>query len=182
MKILLCILATALVTATAGAQTAHSGATTNKPTEIFSDSADFSLKTQVVTYRGNVRVTDPQMKLSCDLMTVRTAGEGGHIESIVAEGNVVVDMVTQQGETRHATGKRLVYSYKVENSVTNDSAVLTGDPRMEQGESSMGGDAIIWDRATGNIRVTNPHGISRVNLMGGAGPAPATNAPAPANP
>ena len=182
MKHLICVVATFLVIATAKAQTGAAQSTTNKPTEIFSDSAVFDLKTRVVTYSGHVRVTDPQMKLTCDDMVVRTAEAGGHIESIVAEGNVVVDIVNPQGETNHATGKRLVYTYKVENSVTNDMAVLTGDPRMEQADSWLTGDSISWDRATGNIRVSNPHGVSKVNLIGGPGSSPTTNEPAATGP
>ena len=168
-----------LAVTAAMAQTTASETQTNKPTEIFSDSADFDLKTQGVIYRGHVRVTDPQMKLTCDTMTVRTAPEGGHIESIVAEGDVVVD-IANQGQTNHATGNKLVYTYKVESSVTNDTAVLTGDPRMEEKDMWLTGDAITWDRTTRNIHVTNPHGLSKSGLIGGPAQPAVTPEKAPA--
>jgi len=178
MKTFLCLAASGLVVAVVTAQIDAPETSTKSPTEIFSDSADFNLKTQVVTYRGHVRVTDPQMKLTCNVMTARTATEGGHIESIVAEGDVVVDMVNQQGQTNHATGQRLVYSYKVENLVTNDQAVLTGDPRLQQADqpdSYMAAEAITWDRASGNISFKLPHVVSKTSLMGGTQSSATTN-------
>ena len=181
MKHLLCSLATALLVAAVRAQTNAPDAAARTPTEIYSDTADFNTKTRVVIYRGHVRVDDSQMHLTCEVMTARTAEEGGHIENIVAEGNVIVDMVNQ-GQTNHATGRKLVYTYKVEYSVTNDMAVLTGDPRFEQGNSWMAADSISWERTTGNIFFTHPHGVSKNNLMGGAAPPPAATNPAPAGP
>ena len=71
-------------------------ATERAPTEIFSDTADFDLKNRIGVYRGNVRVTDPQMKLTCDTLTAQVSTNGGRPESIIASGNVQVPDVRRK--------------------------------------------------------------------------------------
>jgi lipopolysaccharide transport protein LptA len=129
-------------------------------TEIFSDTADFDLKTRVAVYTGHVRVVDPQMQLLCEILTVTVPEGSGRVNHIVAETNVVIDAVDQDGKTVHASSGRAVYTYRVENSVTNETIVLTINPRLSRGVDSLSGDSILWDRqknmfrASGNQRTT----------------------------
>ena len=131
------------------------------PTEIFSDMVDFDLNTRVAVYRGNVRVNDPQMKLSCELLTATAPAGGGRIESIVAERNVVIEMRDESGQTNHATGDKLVYTFKIVDGVTNEVAVLTGHPRLEQPDFTVTGDALEWDRGNKQLRVSNQQMVFR---------------------
>jgi lipopolysaccharide transport protein LptA len=129
------------------------------PTEIFSDSADFNLKTRIAVYTGRVRVVDPQMKLTCDLLTAKVPESGGKIDSIVAEGNVVIDTVDEQGRPIHATSDKAVYAYKVENSVTNETVELTGHPCVQSPMGSLTSETVVWDRLNNKFRAVGQHMI-----------------------
>lgn len=134
-------------------------AVTNKeqpPTQIFSDNVDIDLKTRTAIYRGHVRVDSPQMKMTCEIMTAIVPEAGGRIENIVAEHDVVIDAPDENGQPRHATGEKVVYTYKVVNTVTNEVAELTGNPRLESTQGTLTGDVIVWDRINNKMRATNP--------------------------
>ena len=140
-------------------------------TEIFSDEGEFSLKSHLAVYRGHVRVRDPQMNLTCDLLTARLLEHGGQITNIVAQGNVAVDFVDENGQTNHATGDKLVYSYQIESGATNELAVLTGSPQLDRSRIIVTGDSMVWNRITGLIRVNNQRMILKPEAVG------ATNSP-----
>jgi lipopolysaccharide export system protein LptA len=130
-----------------------------RATEIFSDLAEFDLnpRNRVAIYTGNVRVIDPQMKLTCEVLTVHLPEGGSRPSRIVAERNVVIDAPDNHGEPIHATGGKAIYTYQVENSLTNEMVELTINPRLETRSGSATGDSIIWDRAKGGFRGTNFH-------------------------
>ncbi len=166
----------------------HAGAATNEGpvTEIFSDSANFDLKSRVAVYIGHVRVVDPRMKMTCDLMTA-TVPVSGRPDSIVAEQNVVIDAVDNGGKPFHATGDKAVYTYRVVtnetvvppgnqrvvNLATNETVVLTGDPlpRVQRGNDWLTGETITWDRANNNFSASHFHTIFTPETK------PRTNAP-----
>ena len=79
------------------------------PTRISSKSADFDLAGHEATYRGHVRVDDPQMKLTCERLVADMPQAGGHPNHIVAETNVVIDFTDEKGQTNHVTGDKAVY-------------------------------------------------------------------------
>jgi lipopolysaccharide transport protein LptA len=138
----------------------HAGTVTNEApvTEIFSDSANFDLKSRVAIYIGHVRVVDPRMKMTCDVMTA-TVPTNGRPDSIVAEQHVVIDAIDNEGKPVHATGDKAVYTYRVVNLVTNETVVLTGNPlpRVQRGEDWLTGETITWDRANNNFSATRFH-------------------------
>ncbi|HMP81656.1 MAG TPA: LptA/OstA family protein [Verrucomicrobiota bacterium] len=136
------------------------------PTQIFSDTVDFDLGTHVAVYRGNVRVDDPQMRLWCDLLTATAPAAGGRIESIIAETNVILIATDDKGETNRATGDKLVYTYKVTDGVTNELAVLTGNPMIEKPDVTISGDVIEWDRANNKLLVKNQRMVFRTEEAG----------------
>lgn len=91
----------------------------------------FDYETNVVVYQRDVRVTDAQMQLTCELLTLAfSAGRAGaaaggatiptniqRIEVIMAETNVVM----VQGENR-VTGQKALYT------ATNELIVISGNP------------------------------------------------------
>jgi len=139
-------------------------------THITAKSGDFDLAgheaTYRATYRGQVRVDDPQMKLTCEQLVADVPQASGHPNRIVAETNVVIDFTDEKGQTNHATGDKAVYIYSEQDGVTNEMVTLTGNPQMENAQGTQAGDVIIWDRANNKIHFDNPHMISRQNLNG----------------
>jgi len=146
------------------------------PTRIDSDSADFDLTGHLATYRGNVRVDDPQMKLSCAQLTTDLPESGGHPSRIVAETNVVIDSTDNKGQTNHVTGDKAVYIYSVQNGVTNETVTLTGNPQpqVENAQGTQAADVITWNRANNRFSFyANYHMVLRQGFGGAMG----TNSP-----
>jgi lipopolysaccharide transport protein LptA len=122
-------------------------------TEILSKSAYFDLKTRTAVYLGAVKVRDPHMELSCERLTIKIGDQAaGKFESIVAESNVVIDVLDGSQPCR-CTGGRATYTY-VRNVME-----LTENPAMTSGINSVRGDVITYDRITENVRVTNPRTV-----------------------
>src|SRR6185312_16254537 len=132
---------------------ALSGTSTNGQTTILSDNGgEFYYKLKTYIYRGNVRVDNPQMKLTCELLTIDAPEfEDGKFNRAVAETNVVIDWVDENG-TNHATSQKAVYTYIFTNLaklpekhyVTNCTVVLTGSPVVVGSRGTMRWDPIVW--------------------------------------
>ena len=119
-------------------------------TEIFADSANFDLEGRVAIYMGNVRVEDPRMKLTCDLLTAHVP-KTGKIDSIVAEKNVVIDGIDERGRPVHATCAKATYTYRVVNAVTNETVELTGNAEVQSAMFNGTGTTLVWDRINNTI-------------------------------
>ncbi|HZF02625.1 MAG TPA: LptA/OstA family protein [Methylomirabilota bacterium] len=132
-------------------------------THIDSDSADFDMNARTAIYRGNVRVSDPDMKLTC-VRLVADLPQSGRMNHIVAETNVVIDYTDAKGQTTHATGDKAVYNYAVENGATNETVTLTGNAKVENAQGCLTGEPITWNRAADHLTATNPKMIYRQNL------------------
>ena len=148
-----------------------------QPTRIESESVDFDLTAHRAIYHGHVRVDDPEMKLNCEWLTADLPQEGGRINHIVAETNVVTDFTDEKGQTMHATGDKAVYVYDVQNGVTNETVTLTGNPVLENAQGKSTGDMIVWDRARNHLDITNPKIVFHQNINGataGTNSPPAT--------
>ena len=136
------------------------------PTKIESESVDFDLTARRAIYRGRVRVEDPEMKLNCEWLIADLPQEGGRINHIVAETNVVIDFTDDKGQTMHATGDKMVYDYAVQNGATNETVTLTGNPELENAQGKFTGDVIVWDRARNHLDITNPKIVFHQNING----------------
>lgn len=164
MKTLILLLSLALCGA-AQAQT-NVVKTPRAPTEISSDAAEFDMNTTARTaiYHGHVVVIDPQMKLQCERLVVFLPENGERLNHIEAQTNVVIDFSDNHGSTARAKGSLAVYHYGVQNSATNETVTLTGNPQVESQQGILTGDQIIWDRANNRLRATEQHMIFKQSL------------------
>ena len=165
----------ALMAVTAGTA-AHAQSKTNaaphppRVTHIDSDSADFDMNARRAVYRGNVRVSDPEMKLTCALLIADLPQSGGRVNRIVAETNVVIDSTDNKGQITHVTCDKAVYIYNVQNGVTNETVTLTAltgnpQPRVENAQGTMTADVITWDRANNSYHFpSNYHAVGHQNF------------------
>ena len=148
-----------------------------QPTRIEADGpADFDLAGRRVIYHSHVRVDDPEMKLSCERLTADLPQEGGRINNIVAETNVVIDFTDDKGQTMHATGDKMVYVYSAQNGATNETVTLTGQPELDNAQGKSTGDVIVWNRTSNHLTISNPKMVFRQNLNGAT---TGTNPPTP---
>jgi lipopolysaccharide transport protein LptA len=136
------------------------------PTLINSDTADFDLTTRHAIYRGHVVVDDPQMLLTCVLLTadLPQPQTNAAMKHIVAETNVVIYSVDEKGQTNHATSDKAVYDYKVADGVTNETVTLTGNARMENSQGVLTGEPIIWDRINNHLTAVNQKMVVNQNI------------------
>ena len=135
-------------------------ATNITETHITSKTVDFDLKTRQAIYHGNVRVEDPRVNLSCEVLIANIPEGGGRVDSIVAETNVVI-LLPDKGATNRATADRAVYTYSISGGVTNEVLELQGSPAIETAQGTLKGDSIIWDRANDTIKATNQRMVVR---------------------
>jgi lipopolysaccharide transport protein LptA len=151
------------------------------PTIIDSDRADFDLTARRAYYYGNVHVDDPQMKLTCEKLVADMPPEGGRINHIVAETNVVMDSTDEKGQTHHATSDKAVYDYSVQNGGTNETVTLTGHARMEDAQGWLTGEPIVWDRVSNHLTAINQKMLYRESatnaVMNTNAPTAKTNFP-----
>jgi lipopolysaccharide transport protein LptA len=126
------------------------------PIEITSRSSEVNLRSNVVVYVGNVRVTEANMSLTSEFLVAAMPQRGGRIERIQAETNVVINMTDEQGQKIKGGGQRLLYTYRVVDSQTNEVVELSGDPIIETPQGSTRADVITYDRLTGQVRFKNP--------------------------
>lgn len=118
------------------------------PTNITSDSLTLHAKSRVFVYKGNVVVTQGDMKLTSNEIE-GSYSDQNQIQKIVAKGDVVITKQDIQ-----ATSQRAIY-----DAVTS-IVTLTDNPQLQQGESVLIADRIKVllnenrSLAEGNVRVT----------------------------
>jgi lipopolysaccharide export system protein LptA len=147
-------------------------------THIYSDTVELGIKTRSAIYRGNVRLEDPRIHLTCEELSADVPEEGKRVERVVARTNVVVLLIDEQGRTNRAYADQAVYTFQAGATGTNELVELTGaeNPRIERQEGTLYGDVIIWDRVRNQIRATNQRMIYRAELVSGTN-RPASNPP-----
>jgi lipopolysaccharide export system protein LptA len=128
-----------------------------EPIYVVSDNLEYDYKKNVVVYRGKVQVTQGDVKLVSDTLTItlqsrnqdgqdpkaptppttqpaaaRGPGDAGRVQEIVALGNVRID----QG-TRWAVGGRAVFDQ------SQRTLVMTENPVLHDGPSEVAGDRVV---------------------------------------
>lgn len=162
-----CFIALATV---AAALAAHAGSGTNAArrlslTDIYSDASEYDGRANTVTYRDQVRLVGPDMKLTCALLIADIPQSGGRLSHVVAQTNVVfdatnvvVDAKDPKGRTVRVTSDKAVYDYSVQDGVTNETITLTGSPQpqalifLDAEIATNSADVIIYDRAKDSLR------------------------------
>ncbi|MBC8096689.1 MAG: hypothetical protein H7Y43_12840 [Akkermansiaceae bacterium] len=174
------------VTAQALPGSTNAPASTNR-IEIFSDSAEFLIETNIAIYTGNVRAIYGETKMNCDVLTIHLPKEGERPDYMMAAGNVIILAQDKNGKPMQATGDQAVYTYSRTDGETNEVMVLSGNARIVRSQTdSMEGDPITWNLTKGTVHVRNQHTSGVVNssdrpgIIGLKPKEPATNKP-PAN-
>lgn len=117
-------------------------ATTNEFAQIFS--AEYLLTPAAALFRGNVRIVHPQIKETCEELTMLSPpelGKTGHM--VIAEPAVVFDVVDDEGRNFHGTGDKAVYTHRAITTLTNDMMELTGHPAVLESTNIIGRNNLI---------------------------------------
>ena len=103
-------------------------------TVITSDRLTFDYNKQFALFEGHVVVTDPEMNLKADTMTVRFT-EGNEVETIDAEGHVQITQLDKVAESGKAT-----------YDVSTGKITLVDQPTVRRGKDLLEGEKIIFWR------------------------------------
>lgn len=141
--------------------------TTNEFAEIFC--TRYLLTPATALFEGHVRVEHPQIKETCEKLTMLSPPELGKTgRMVIAEPAVVFDIVDEYGRNFHGTGDKAVYTHRATTTLTNDMMELTGHPAVLEATNNVVGHVvgrnpiITLDLTTHKLTV--PGG--KYNLMG----------------
>lgn len=101
------------------------------PVEVTADRLEVDDQAKVLTFSGNAVVRRGSLTIHGDRLLVRYAGEGREIDQVTAEGQV---RILHDGRT--ATGEKAVF-YQREGRI-----VLSGAPKVSEGENFIKGHEI----------------------------------------
>ena len=113
-----------------------------QPIDITSDKVEAFWKENLIIFKGNVVARQKDMVIYADSIEAVTIEDGKGIERVTAGGNVKI----QQG-LRVANCEKAIF-YNLDQKV-----VLTGDPKVSEGESIVSGDEIIVDIDKNRVEV-----------------------------
>jgi len=120
----------------------ESRAITNQFAEIYSQ--QYLLTPESALFRGGVRIEHPQMKWTCEEITMLSPPEFGKTARvIIAEPAVVFDVMDDQGRSFRGTGDKAVYTHRVTAALTNDIVELTGSPATLVATNLVGWNKVI---------------------------------------
>ncbi|PPB82510.1 lipopolysaccharide export system protein LptA [Albidovulum inexpectatum] len=118
-------------------------ADTSQPVEVTADSLTVDQGTGTAVFSGNVIVSQGAMRLSAQTLRVEYAtGDQSRIERLVASGGVTLAAGADAAEAREATYE-----------VARGTVELVGDVLLTQGQSTIAGQRLVVDLATGTGRM-----------------------------
>lgn len=105
----------------------------SEPISVRADKLEFSYRDRVLTYTGEVVVTQADLTLKADVLSVSIDEKGAdRLRQIVATGNVEI----KQGE-RSATGGKAVFDQQQRR------VELTDNPVLREGPNQISGDRVV---------------------------------------
>ncbi len=126
---------------------------TAQPIDIMSDSVETYTKENLILFKGNVTARQKDMVIYADTLEAVIIEDGKGIEKVVAGGNVKI----QQG-LRVANCQKAIF-YNLEKKV-----VLTGEPKLSEGDNTVSGEEIIFDMDQNRVEVKGGPGGAGVRF------------------
>jgi lipopolysaccharide export system protein LptA len=106
---------------------------TRDPISVTANAMEFDYRSRVLTYTGNVEVTQDDMKLESKRLTVALdEGPENRIKEVVADGQVRLSK-----GTRWATGAHAVFDQ------AHSTVVLSGNAELHDGPNQVTGDRVV---------------------------------------
>jgi lipopolysaccharide transport protein LptA len=132
--VMLCLVSLCAALSAAAADKAEGGSVVEAVTVITSEKLTFDYKKQYALFENNVLVTDPEMQLAADRLTVIFDAKG-KAQSIKAEGRVTIKQLDKTAQAGLAT-----YDFET------GKIVLAIKPRVTRGRDTLEGELITFWR------------------------------------
>jgi outer membrane protein assembly factor BamD len=114
----------------------------SQPIDITSDKVEAIRKENLIIFRGNVIARQKDIVIYADSLEAVIIEDGKGIERVIAGGNVKIQQ-----------GLRVAHCQKAVFDNLSQKVVLTGDPRVSEGENVVSGDEIIFDIDKNRVEV-----------------------------
>ncbi len=114
----------------------------SQPIDITSDKVEAFWKENLIIFKGNVIARQKDMVIYADSVEALIVEDGKGIERVIAGGNVKI----QQGLRVANCGKAVFYNL-------DQKVILTGDPKVSEGDNIVSGDEIIFDIDKNRVEV-----------------------------
>jgi outer membrane protein assembly factor BamD len=129
----------------------------SQPIDITSDKVEAYWKENLIIFKGNVIARQKDIVIYADSIEAVTIEDGKGIERVTAGGNVKI----QQG-LRVANCQKAVF-YNLDQKV-----ILTGEPKVSEGDNIVSGDEIILDIEKNRVEVKGgPSGRGKARIQPG---------------
>lgn len=128
------------------------------PVDITSQQLDVEQSKSLATFSGDVVVTQEGFVLKAPKVVADYSG-GADIKSITATGGVNIVRNGAGGVAETATGTTALYA------PASQQIILTGDVTLTRGPSTLSGDKLVYDMASGNAHVTNSSGPVKARFV-----------------
>ncbi len=129
----------------------------SQPIDVTSDKVEARWKENLVIFRGNVIARQKDMIIYSDTLEVTTNEDGKGIKQAIAGGNVKI----QQGPRVANCQKAVFYN-------SDQKLILTGDPRVSEGENLVLGEEIIFRIDKNRVEVKGgPSGRGKAKVQPG---------------
>lgn len=128
-----------------------------QPLHVEADTAEFDDKTGISVYRGKVRVTQGNMLLTGDHVTV--VAPHRRLEKIISKGKPsTFHQITRDGEPLDAQAEYMEYNAKI-NKIT-----LLKKASLQQGKNSFSSERIEYQILSKIVDAGDPKGGNRVKM------------------
>jgi outer membrane protein assembly factor BamD len=129
----------------------------SQPIDITSDKVEAFWKDNLIIFRGNVIARQKDIVIYADSLEAVIIEDGKGIERVTAGGNVKIQQ-----------GLRIAHCQKAVFYNLNQKVVLTGDPKVSEGENIVSGDEIIFDIDKNRVEVKGgPSGRGKAKIEPG---------------
>jgi lipopolysaccharide export system protein LptA len=107
---------------------------TTQPIDITSDRVESFFKENLIIFKGDVIARQKDIVIYAD-----------SVEAVTIEGNKGIERVTAEGNVKIQQGPRIANCQKAIFYNLDQKIVLTGDPKVIEGNNTVSGDEIIFD-------------------------------------
>jgi outer membrane protein assembly factor BamD len=107
---------------------------TTQPIDITSDRVESYFKDNLIVFKGNVVARQKDIVIYAD-----------SVEALTIEGDKGIERVTAEGDVKIQQGPRVANCQKAVFYNLDQKIVLTGDPKVIEGDNAVSGDEIIFD-------------------------------------
>jgi lipopolysaccharide export system protein LptA len=131
-----------------------------EPIQVTAEHLDFDYKNRRTVFRGGVEVTQGDIHMLSNVLTVDYSETGGQqqLREVTAEGNVTITQGPRKG-----TGDRAVFDQSTR------TLVLTGNAVLEEGSNQVNGDTIVVYPDESRMEVKGENRRVKVILFPGQG-------------